>query len=74
MLRETDMEEKIIARLKTRDGFIKEMPISEFSPHISMVDLPRIEVIQHNNRKHSGLIKREFFAREKKIIIDYEEI
>ena len=71
------MDREIIARIKRRDGFIKEMVIPEIKPIISFVDVPPLEAhinfdMEGNSCNHKP-IKRDFFPKKQTIIIDYEE-
>lgn len=70
------MSKTIIARLKKRDGFIKEIAISKIRTIIEIAEFPPMQSYPYvdeelNNHK----IKKSFFQAEAETIyIDYKEI
>lgn len=71
-----EKEHQIIARIKRKDGFIKEMIVDSYKPVISFVDVPPIKAyttIEEVNGDVDKDIRRDFFPKRETIIIDYEE-
>ena len=71
------MNKQIIARIKRKDGFIKEMVIPEYKPMMSFADVPPIRScmdITEVNEGISKVIQRDFVPKMETVIIDYEEV
>ena len=71
------MERQIIAKLKRRDGFIKEEVIPEIKTVISFADIPKLEVKKvASDTNFSGvtITQRNFLLKKQYIVCEYEEM
>ena len=65
----------IIARLKRRDGFVKEMPIDKIDDYIKLADVPPLSSSAEPDAKTSDSRNgRVFVQKRRKMVVEYEEV
>lgn len=71
------MKEEVIAVIRRKDGFVKEMELGEISLTIILPDIPIANGYINDTgvvASQPHIVSRYFRAKKKKIIIEYEEI
>jgi hypothetical protein len=71
------MKETIIAVIKRKDGFIKEMFIPRIEPYMETVDVPPLRTqpdIADLTSAIERIVRRHFKPVNKKTIVEYEEV
>lgn len=70
------MKKTIIARLKKRDGFVKEMAIPEVEMFIHIAEYPPMQAYPYKDEELENHVHKKitFKAEEEITYIDYKEI